>query len=91
MSVGRNQIRLMNPQPETASPTSHDVRAAVSSPRKSQPTRAAAAENEASPFLVEFFMVHAMGFLCMAYRDEAGRWRKAFDDAELAGRIRIVE
>jgi hypothetical protein len=51
----------------------------------------ALAENGSSPFLIEFFMVHAMGFRCMAYRDDHGRWRRAFDNVELAGRIRIVE
>jgi hypothetical protein len=59
--------------------------------RKSQSTVAATDEHGVSPFLIEFFMVHAMGFRGMAYRGEDGRWRRAFDNTELAGRIRRVE
>jgi hypothetical protein len=47
--------------------------------------------NDISPFLVEFFMVQGAGFRCMAYQDDEGRWRRAFDNAELAGRIAIFE
>jgi hypothetical protein len=47
--------------------------------------------NDISPFLVEFFMVQGAGFRCMAYQDDEGRWRRAFDNAELAGRISIFE
>jgi hypothetical protein len=47
--------------------------------------------NDISPFLVEFFMVRGTGFRCMAYQDDEGRWRRAFDNAELAGRISIFE
>jgi hypothetical protein len=57
---------------------------------KSQPARAAI-EQDMSPFLVEFFMVQGMGFRCMAYRDDEGRWRRAFDNAELTGRIWLSE
>jgi hypothetical protein len=46
--------------------------------------------NDISPFLVEFFMVQGAGFRCMAYQDDAGRWRRAFDNAEL-GRVSIFE
>jgi hypothetical protein len=54
---------------------------------KSQNFRA----NDISPFLVEFFMVRGAGFRCMAYQDGEGRWRRAFDNAELAGRISVFE
>jgi hypothetical protein len=57
---------------------------------KSQPTRAAGEEDE-SPFLLEFFMVQGFGFRCMAYRDDYGRWRTAFDNQELAGHVWISE
>jgi hypothetical protein len=47
--------------------------------------------DEASPFLLEFFMVQGMGFRCMAYRNIDGKWRGAFNDEELPGTIRILE
>jgi len=46
---------------------------------------------ESSPFLIEFFMVQGCGFRCMAYRDEDGRWRAAFNNEELYGDVRILE
>jgi hypothetical protein len=46
---------------------------------------------EPSPFLVEFFMVQGIGFICMAYRNTDGKWRTAFDDIELPGNIRVLE
>lgn len=46
---------------------------------------------ERSPFIVEFFMVQGAGFRCMAYRDQDGKWRSAFDNDELAGDICILE
>ncbi len=51
----------------------------------------AAALDADSPFLVEFFMVQGMGFRCMAYRNEDGKWRGAFDNVELPGAVRILE
>jgi hypothetical protein len=44
-----------------------------------------------TPFMIEFFMVQGIGFRCMAYCDEDGKWRHAFDNAELFGDIRILE
>lgn len=44
----------------------------------------------ASPFVLEFFMVQGSGFRCMAYRNDDGRWRGAFDDEELPGAIRVL-
>ncbi|HUA66420.1 MAG TPA: hypothetical protein VME24_11265 [Alphaproteobacteria bacterium] len=51
----------------------------------------AAAEDAASPFLVEFFMVQGVGFQCMAYRNSDGTWRSAFDNRLLPGAIRVLE
>jgi len=44
-----------------------------------------------SPFLLEFFMVQGTGFRCMAYRNDDGKWRSAFDHRELSGTIRVLE
>jgi len=43
------------------------------------------------PFLIEFFMVEGADFRCMAYRDQAGCWRNAFNHVELPGKIHIWE
>jgi hypothetical protein len=43
-----------------------------------------------SPFEMEFFMVQGSGFRCMAYRNQNGKWRGAFDDEELPGAIRVL-
>jgi hypothetical protein len=43
-----------------------------------------------SPFVLEFFMVQGSGFRCMAYRNQEGKWRGAFDDEELPGAIRVL-
>jgi len=43
------------------------------------------------PFLIEFFMVEGADFRCMAYCDQAGCWRNAFNHVELPGEIRILE
>jgi hypothetical protein len=44
----------------------------------------------ASPFVHEFFLVQGRGFRCMAYRNEDGKWRGAFDHEELPGAIRVL-
>jgi hypothetical protein len=44
-----------------------------------------------SPFVVEFFTVQVFGFKCMAYRDRDGKWRRAFDNIELPGFVRVLE
>lgn len=49
-----------------------------------------AVKDAASPFLVEFFMVQGLGFVCMAYRNSDGKWRTAFDNRELPGAIRVL-
>lgn len=56
-----------------------------------EPKTAAAEYDEASPFLVEFFMVEGVGFQCMAYRDFEGRWHHAFNNRELPGRVHVLE
>ncbi|HEX3628422.1 MAG TPA: hypothetical protein VH280_23690 [Verrucomicrobiae bacterium] len=43
-----------------------------------------------SPFVLEFFMVQGSGFRCMAYRNQDGKWRGAFDDEVLPGAIRVL-
>ena len=44
-----------------------------------------------SPFILEFFMVQGSGFRCMAYRNDDGKWRGAFDNEVLPGAIRVLE
>jgi hypothetical protein len=78
--------RLVNSQLKTG----QTIRVNNSVTWKPQPTRAAV-EADASPFLLEFFMVQGFGFRCMAYRDDDGRWRSAFDNQELAGHVWISE
>jgi len=46
---------------------------------------------EASPFVVEFFMVQGLGFRGMAYCDERGNWRNAFNNDQLMGHIYLLE
>ncbi|MDR3458134.1 MAG: hypothetical protein P4N60_11850 [Verrucomicrobiae bacterium] len=47
--------------------------------------------SESSPFTVEFFWVQGIGFRCMAYQDQAGKWYEAFCNWALPGPIRILE
>jgi hypothetical protein len=47
--------------------------------------------HEASPFIIEFFMVQGTGFRCMAYRHRDGKWHGAFDNEELPGAVRVLE
>jgi hypothetical protein len=35
-------------------------------------------------------MVQGSGFRCMAYRNDEGKWRGAFDDEVLPGAIRVL-
>jgi hypothetical protein len=46
---------------------------------------------EASPFVVEFFMVQGLGFRGMAYCDRDGNWRNAFNNDQLMGHIYLLE
>ena len=52
--------------------------------------KAEARHDEASPFLVEFFMVQGVGFKCMAYLGFDGKWHGAFDNRVLPGSIRVL-
>lgn len=56
-----------------------------------QPVSVGVKNTEASPFLLEFFMVEGKGFRGMAYCDQEGKWHKAFNNEELRGAISIVE
>ena len=46
---------------------------------------------EASPFVTEFFMVQGLGYRGMAYCDQDGTWRNAFNHFPLMGRIYLLE
>ena len=46
---------------------------------------------ETSPFVVEFFMVQGLGFRGMAYCDQDGNWRNAFNNDQLMGHIYLLE
>ena len=46
---------------------------------------------DVSPFIIEFFMVQGLGFRCMAYRDQDGKWYNALNRSELFGDIQILE
>lgn len=50
-----------------------------------------AGERTASPLVHEFHLVQGTGFRCMAYRNGQGKWRAAFDNAELPGDVRLLE
>ena len=43
-----------------------------------------------SPFIFEFFLIQGIHFRCMAYRDDKGQWRGAFNNIELPGPIRVL-
>ena len=43
------------------------------------------------PFVTEFYMVEGDDFLCMAYCDDDGVWRKAITHDGLPGDIRVLE
>ncbi|HYA79261.1 MAG TPA: hypothetical protein VED19_01980, partial [Candidatus Nitrosopolaris sp.] len=44
-----------------------------------------------SPFIIEFVMVQGVGFVCMAYRDEKGKWRNAGSNDELPQPVRVLK
>jgi len=46
---------------------------------------------ETSPFVVQFFMVQSLGFRGMAYCDQDGAWRNAFNHSRLFGRVYLFE
>lgn len=43
-----------------------------------------------SPFVCEFFLVQGDYYRCMAYRDNNGKWRAAFNHFELPGLVQIL-
>ena len=43
-----------------------------------------------SPFIHEFFLVQSSGFRCMAYRNDDGKWRGAFNNEVLSGPVRVL-
>jgi hypothetical protein len=59
--------------------------------RPCEPESAVEKHAETSPFLVEYFMVQALGFRGMAYCDEDGRWRNAANRDFLLGRIYLLD
>ncbi len=48
-------------------------------------------QDEGSPFIREFFMVESATFRGMAYHDDQGFWRAAFDHEVLTGEVRILD
>ena len=64
---------------------------AQKNPPLCDPQVAADTLEKPSPFILEFFMVQGMGFRCMAYRDQNGKWRSAFAHRELPGNVYILE
>jgi hypothetical protein len=43
-----------------------------------------------SPFLIEYLMVLCSGLRHMAFRDDAGKWRDAYDRSELRGPVKVL-
>jgi hypothetical protein len=61
-----------------------------SEPGQSGNRPAVKTSGDESPFDSEFFFVQGINFKCMAYRDETGKWRGAFNHLELPGMIRVL-
>jgi hypothetical protein len=59
--------------------------------RLREPESALEKQTEISPFLVEYFMVQALGFRGMAYCDQEGRWRNVSNNDQLLGRIYLLD
>jgi len=57
----------------------------------SEPPAAGETRPEESPFVTEFVMVQSLGFRGMAYCSRDGKWRDAFGQRPLLGRIYILE
>ena len=43
-----------------------------------------------SPFIIEFVMVHCYGMKFMAYQDEAGQWRTAYEHRLLPEPVEVL-
>jgi hypothetical protein len=79
--------------PETLIMHPEKLRKSVTSasPVKQRGFKPAQPENGNSPFVLEFFLVQGAGFRCMAYRNDDGKWRGAFNHEELPGAVRVLE
>lgn len=49
-----------------------------------RPVRAAAV-------VIQFYLVETIGARCLAYRDQMGAWRDAFNNQKLPGFIRVLK
>ena len=47
-------------------------------------------DSGASPFNTEFIMVQCCGMKFMAYQDDAGKWRTAYDHQALPGQVQVL-
>ena len=43
-----------------------------------------------SPFVIEYLMVMSSGLRHMAYMDDAGKWRDAYNRRELPGPVKVL-
>lgn len=43
-----------------------------------------------SPFVIEYLMVLCSGLRHMAYLDDTGKWRDAYDRRELRGTVKVL-
>jgi len=68
-------------------PQDHDV---IVNDTNGQGTAPTGEVDWSSPFIHEFFLVQGNGFRCMAYRNNDGKWRTAFNDQVLTGAIRVL-
>lgn len=50
-----------------------------------------AGDVEVAPILMEHFMVQGVGFCCLAYFDEDGKWRDALTDEELPEVLHVLQ
>lgn len=41
-------------------------------------------------FNFDFVLVQGVGFRCIAYRDQEGMWREAFNHREILGQIQVL-
>ena len=42
------------------------------------------------PAIFDFVLVQAAGFRCIAYCDQNGTWREAFNHREISGQVQIL-
>lgn len=41
-------------------------------------------------FNFDFVLVQGVGFRCIAYRDQEGMWREAFNHREILGQVQVL-